>query len=664
MPLRLPRPVIIAAAIGLAVAWSAAGSVPALARGAARADQVRNQQWWLNALHVPTAWQTTKGSGVTVALLDTGVASGHPDLAGSVISGPDFTGSGEKPGGQFFGFHGTAMASLIAGHGHGSGGAGGVVGVAPEAKLLSVRVALDAADPLLADSGITSGLPAAIAAGIRFAVANGAQVIDLPLDPGQSLSALTATPFPASPQNTTGQPPGSAPAADAAAAAAAAGGSQAEQSAIKLALSQGVILVAPAGDNNTTTDAANFPAAYPGVIAVGAFDSSFNKAPFTSHQSYVALTAAGSGMVAAQPGGGYGTVSSTSAASAVVTGIAALIKSQYPELTPAQVLQALTRGAGFHHPGGGANGSGAGTADAARALAAAATIAAPGPPRAGAGAVSGQLPSAPPVPVVTNSITSKLKLDGLISAILLVLLLLPTLVYALVRRRRTRAAARAQVEPVPATHTPYAYNPVSDTDLVSEYFAPLPAEPGFRGGGAEAPGRRAAMPGEEARDDGPGYGPGGDSADPMVASAPGTGPVVPRLHVPFARLTVTRPPKVSGSPPWGPAPKPEGELPWAAGPVPSLPLEPGRGESAQPTPAPMPKRRPGPPPEPFREPVPPAGADEDGTDTTGPPIYVWNPGETPDGFPEASGADAEPEPASDKDDWQPYGWQEDSRRQR
>lgn len=663
MPLRLPRPVITAAAIGLAVAWSAAGSVPALANGATRTDQTRTQQWWLNALHIPAAWQTTKGSGVTIALLDTGVAAGHPDLAGSVIAGPDFTRSGEKPGGQFFGFHGTAMASLIVGHGHGSGGADGVVGVAPEAKLLSVRVILDGADPQLADSGITSGLPAAIAAGIRFAVANGAQVIDLPLDPGQSLSALTATPFPANPQNATGQPPGSAPPADAAAAAAVAGGSQAEQSAIKFALSQGVILVAPAGDNNTTTDSANFPAAYPGVIAVGAFDKSFTKAPFTSHQPYVALTAAGSGMVAAQPGGGYAAVSSTSAASAIVTGIAALIKSQYPELTPAQVLQALTRGTGFRHSGA-ADGSGAGTADAARALAAAKTIAVPGPPRAGAGAVSAQLPSAPPVPAVTNSLTSKLRLDGIISAALLVVLLLPTLVYAMVRRRRSRVAARVQVEPVPATHTPYAYNPVSDTELVSEYFAPLPAEPGFRGGGAEVPGRRPAMSSEGAPDDGPDYGRGGDSADPMAGSAPGTGPIMPRLHVPFARLTVTRPPKVSGSPPWGPAPKPEGELPWAAGPVPSLPLEPGRGEPARPAAAPMPKRRPEPPRESLREPSPSAGADEDGTDTTGPPIYVWNPGETPDGFPEASGPRPEPEPANDKDDWRPYGWQEDSRRQR
>src|SRR5262249_19572525 len=166
------------AAIGLAVAWTALGSVPALA------DQVRNQEWWLAKLHVTQAWQTTRGAGVTVALLDTGVdpgQSGQSDLSGSVITGQDFTNSHEKQGSQFFGIHGTAMESLIVGHGHGPGNGAGIMGVAPDARLLSVRVTLDGRDPLLFDSAITSALPNEIAAGIRYAVSNGAQVIDLPL---------------------------------------------------------------------------------------------------------------------------------------------------------------------------------------------------------------------------------------------------------------------------------------------------------------------------------------------------------------------------------------------------------------------------------------------------------------------------------------------------
>ena len=134
VPLRFPRPVTVTAAIGLAVAWTALGSVPALA------DQVRQQQWWLSALHVTQAQRTSQGSGVTVALLDTGVDPAQPDLAGSVITGPDYTDPGRSRAGQFFGIHGTAMASLIAGHGHGPGDADGILGVAPQARLLSVRV--------------------------------------------------------------------------------------------------------------------------------------------------------------------------------------------------------------------------------------------------------------------------------------------------------------------------------------------------------------------------------------------------------------------------------------------------------------------------------------------------------------------------------------------
>jgi len=223
--LRFPRPIRAIAVIGVTVAWAALGSVPALA------DQVRNQEYWLKTLHVTQAQKTTLGSGVTVALLDTGVIPAQPDLTGSVLPGRDFTKSGEKPGGPFYGNHGTAMASLIVGHGHGKGRAAGMLGVAPGARLLSVRVGVDGGDPLLSESAFTAGLPAAIAAGIRYAVNNGAQVIDLPLDPGQSQNNLVATPFVAPAPNATPSP-------SFVAAQSAAGGSAAERSAVKYALSK------------------------------------------------------------------------------------------------------------------------------------------------------------------------------------------------------------------------------------------------------------------------------------------------------------------------------------------------------------------------------------------------------------------------------------------
>ena len=345
-------------AVGLSLAFIAASSSPALA------DQARRNEWWLHTLHVTNAWQTTRGSGVTVAVLDTGVDPAQADLTGSVTTGRDYTNSGEAPGGRFWGIHGTEVASLIVGHGHGPNQANGIIGIAPAAKILSVRVTLESNDPSLSNQTIAAGLPNAIARGIDWAVRHHASVIDLPLDPV-----------------TTSGAPGS-------------GGSTAEQAAVKYALAKHVVLVAPAGDGGASTDPVNYPAAYHGVIAVGAFDRQFNKAPFSSHQPYVMVTAAGAGVAAASPSGTYPQLNSTSAASAMVAGIVALIQAQFPALTPAQITHALTTSTVYHPPGGGADGSGFGTVDAAKALVAAAAIAESVPKPAASGTAGQAAPSA------------------------------------------------------------------------------------------------------------------------------------------------------------------------------------------------------------------------------------------------------------------------------
>jgi subtilisin family serine protease len=100
------------------------GAVPA------RADAVRNaQQWVLQALNVEPAWSVTEGQGVTVAVIDSGVNPDVSDLAGSVITGPNYTGVDTPESNPNWGVHGTWMASLIAGHGH-DGGGSGIIGVA------------------------------------------------------------------------------------------------------------------------------------------------------------------------------------------------------------------------------------------------------------------------------------------------------------------------------------------------------------------------------------------------------------------------------------------------------------------------------------------------------------------------------------------------------
>src|SRR6202034_2384362 len=100
----------------------------------------------------------------------TGVDATHPDLTGTVTAGPDFSGTGRTPGSPYWGDEGTAVASLIAGHGHGPGGTEGITGIAPAARILSVQVTLEYDDPLTADPAVTKRLPDAIAAGIKWAV--------------------------------------------------------------------------------------------------------------------------------------------------------------------------------------------------------------------------------------------------------------------------------------------------------------------------------------------------------------------------------------------------------------------------------------------------------------------------------------------------------------
>jgi hypothetical protein len=386
----------------------------------------RDQEWWLAGLQVLQAWQESRGSGITVAILSTGVDASYPGLTGSVITGPDYTGSGRTPGTPYWGVDGTAVAGIIASHEPGSG----LVGVAPAAKILSVRVTLEFNDPLASDQTVSRQLPEAIAEGIRYAVDHGARVVDLPLDPGTL--GLTSK----------GDP-------------AAAGGSPAEQAAVGYALSKGVVLVAPAGDDGQGADRVNYPAAYPGVIAVGAIDRTGHLASFSSTRPYVSLTAPGVSLVVATPPDGYATISSTSTASGIVAGVAALVLSRFPHLTVAQVTQALIEstvatasGAGLPpQPARSADGTGYGTVDAIRAVDMAAIITASQPHRVAPVArhkLARHTVAAPhraPASALAGSV-----LRAAVAAVvgLIVLLVIALLV---IRLRRERGRARAHDRP-------------------------------------------------------------------------------------------------------------------------------------------------------------------------------------------------------------------------
>lgn len=297
MTRRRPRRVLAAVCAAAVLALTPAAP--------AHADAIRDQQWALEALHTDRAWQTTRGQGVTVAVLDTGVDDAHADLTGQVLPGKDLVGFGASPGDASWALHGTAMAGIIAGRGSGPGRTDGVLGVAPAARILPVRVILESKDPDRAKARTSRG--AALADGIRWAADNGADVINLSLgDDSES-----AHPDPG------------------------------EDSAIQYALSKGVSVVASAGNGGEKGDRISYPAAYPGVIAVAAVDKYGTHAAFSTRRWYATVSAPGVDIVVANPDGHYYIEWGTSAAAAFVSGAVALVRAAHPGLTPGQIKKLL-----------------------------------------------------------------------------------------------------------------------------------------------------------------------------------------------------------------------------------------------------------------------------------------------------------------------------------
>ncbi|MFJ8200486.1 type VII secretion-associated serine protease mycosin [Streptomyces sp. NPDC096152] len=272
---------------------------------AAHADGIRAQQWALDAMHTQEAWRTTKGKGITVAVLDTGVEADHPDLAGNVLPAKDLIDFGAERGDRAWARHGTAMAGIIAGHGHGPGHADGVMGVAPQARILPVRVILEDGDSARARARASRG--SALADGIRWAADHGADVINLSLGD----DSASAHPEPG------------------------------EDEAVQYALKKGAVVVASAGNGGEKGDHISYPAAYPGVIAAAAVDRYGTRASFSTRRWYAAVSAPGVDIVIADPDHRYYEGWGTSAASAFVSGAVALVKAAHPGLTPAQIKRLL-----------------------------------------------------------------------------------------------------------------------------------------------------------------------------------------------------------------------------------------------------------------------------------------------------------------------------------
>jgi subtilisin family serine protease len=374
---------------------------------AAAADTIRvDQQWVLNLINVPAAWQLTQGGGVTVAVIDSGVNPHVSDLAGSVITGPDYTGVSTRSSNPNWGVHGTWMASLIAGHGH--DGDNGVIGVAPRSTILSIRVIPDRTDPHYGRYSREQepAIQASLAQGIDYAVRHGAKVISMSIGYGAPNGAV--------------------------------------KQALAQAFSHGVVVVASAGNSGVPGGASDtgqapesFPADYPGVISVGAVNAAGAVAGFSSDNLSVQLAAPGVSVPAQGRDGQYWWVSGTSPACALVAGVAALIKSKYPDLAPNLVATALTSTTTSRPAGGYDSQVGFGIVDAAAALAKAGELAGDPPAPAGitAAARFGGGPAAIAQPPVHPRTSAQLFLFVLLA--LVSLLLTATAATRLVVLRRT-----------------------------------------------------------------------------------------------------------------------------------------------------------------------------------------------------------------------------------
>ncbi|MFB7408739.1 type VII secretion-associated serine protease mycosin [Streptomyces sp. NPDC056202] len=326
--LRTPAAVVLATAFAVLPATT----TPAYA------DTIRARQWGLQALHTTEAWQTTKGEGITVAVLDTGVDDQHPDLEGSVLAGRDLIGFGASRGDRAWARHGTAMAGIIAGHGHGPDGGDGVLGIAPDARILPVRVILEGTDTSRDKARKTRGT--ALAEGIRWAADHGADVINMSLGDDSKSAHPDAG----------------------------------EDAAVQYALAKGVSVVASAGNGGEKGDHISYPAAYPGVIAVTAVDRYGTHASFSTRRWYATVSAPGVDIAIADPDRRYYEGWGTSAAAAFASGAVALVRSAHPDLTPAQVKRLLIDTARSRPEGGRSDAKGYGTVDPAAAIEAGAKI--------------------------------------------------------------------------------------------------------------------------------------------------------------------------------------------------------------------------------------------------------------------------------------------------
>lgn len=304
---RRARGVVVATALAIAGVGSYAPAAAAPAKPVP-SQPWRAEQWYLDAVGAADAWQVTKGSGVTVAVIDSGVLTGHPVLRDRVLPGFDWNTEvywePDDPGTKDGQGHGTAIASLIAGN-----GSDGFYGVAPEATILPMKISVS-----FFGAGGSPPDPKAAARGVVRAVDYGVEVVNLAFShPEHDYVRL--------------------------------------REAIAYAQEHDVVVVAAAGNKNEAR--VGNPAAFPGVISVGAVDRDRTRTGESSYGSKLAVVAPGEELLMAAiqnegplgqgAAGGFGKSHGTSYATGFVSGTVALVRARHPEMSAEDVVNRVVR---------------------------------------------------------------------------------------------------------------------------------------------------------------------------------------------------------------------------------------------------------------------------------------------------------------------------------